>query len=74
MGARGSTNLTNRSYQQDYDFNVAGCPPAAGGASPDPNGNHYSTTGTGGNAGGAVNQSLKPSTPTQKKGSTPGKQ
>lgn len=47
--------------------------PSAGGATPDPNGNHYSTTGTGGNAGGAMNQSLKPSTPTQKQGSAPAK-
>ncbi|WP_454735376.1 hypothetical protein [Cupriavidus necator] len=42
--------------------------PTAGGAAPDPNANHYSTTGTGGNAGGAMNQSLKPGTPTQPKG------
>ena len=43
-------------------------PTAGGAAAVDPNGNPYSTTGTGGNAGGALNQSLKPSTPTQTKG------
>lgn len=43
--------------------------PAAGNtAQPDPNANNYSNTGTGGGAGGALNQSLTPDTSAQKRG------
>lgn len=41
-------------------------------AQPDPNANNYSNTGSGGGAGGALNQNLTPDTPAQKRG-TPNK-
>lgn len=37
-------------------------------AQPDPNANNYSTTSTGGGSGGALNQDLKPGTPSQTRG------